>query len=173
VEDQLFRVPAYMFESTSPIFRDMFGLSPGQGQEVEGQTDAKPIRLDQVSRVDFERLLKFFYPLVPFPEFDLEEWDSIFSLADKWEMTDVRLRAIKILDKYDISSHPEYQVYYGKKYNYGAWIYNGLSTLITRTAELTEEEGEKLGMKDTVRCGRARERYLASGRCVDNCMSKW
>ncbi|KAF8515525.1 hypothetical protein BU17DRAFT_93564 [Hysterangium stoloniferum] len=140
----------------------MLSLPPGEGNEGEGQTDAKPIRLDQVSLVDFERLLKFLHPLELSPKFDLDEWDSILGLAKKWDMTAVRLRVVGTLDRQDISNHPEYQIYYGRKYDHDPWVYNGLTTLLIRKEGLTEKEGKTLGIKDTIRCARARELYWNS-----------
>ncbi|KAF8515522.1 hypothetical protein BU17DRAFT_93561 [Hysterangium stoloniferum] len=153
VEDQLFRVPAHMFESTSLIFRDMFSLAPGPSQEVEGQADGTPVRLEQVSVVDFERLLRLFYPMGPGSNlnFDMEEWCSIFHLADKWDMNDVRLHAIKTLDQTGIRNHPALQINYGVKYKYNPWVYEGFCTLITREQSVTEKEGGLLGLRDTVR----------------------
>ncbi|KAF8515524.1 hypothetical protein BU17DRAFT_93563 [Hysterangium stoloniferum] len=165
VEDKLFRVPTYKFKTTSPSFRAMLSLHP-EGDESEGQTasDAKPVRLDQVSLVDFERLLKFLYPFGdPRTTLGLEEWDSIFSLAKEWEMENVRVCAVETLDSFDMyDSHPEYQVCYGRKYDHDPWVYKGLKSLLIRLEGLTEKEGEMLGIKDTIRCARARELYWNS-----------
>ncbi len=41
----------------------MFTLPQADADAVEGNTDDKPIHLYGVSKIDFERLLNFMYPL--------------------------------------------------------------------------------------------------------------
>jgi len=64
VEDTLFRVSRQYFVEKSPIFRDMFSIPQIQieGSSPEGSSDEKPLRLEGISKVDFERLLKVMYP---------------------------------------------------------------------------------------------------------------
>ncbi|KAF8515523.1 hypothetical protein BU17DRAFT_93562 [Hysterangium stoloniferum] len=157
VENQLVRVPRHMFISSSPVFEGMFSLPAGPGNEVEGQTDATPIQLDEVSVQDFECLLELLYPTVIFPEFTLRQWSSILHLAKKWDMADIRRCAIKTLDKSDLSSHPLIQIDYGKKYDNPSWIREGFITLISREESLTASEMEQLGWTDAAKCAHARE----------------
>jgi len=58
VENCLFRVPIEPFEQESTVFRDMFSMPQGSQDTVEGLSDDKPIRLDGVTKHDFEQLLK-------------------------------------------------------------------------------------------------------------------
>lgn len=46
------------FQQESVIFRDMFSMPQGGQSAVEGLSDDRPIRLDGVSKHDFEQLLK-------------------------------------------------------------------------------------------------------------------
>ncbi|KAK0494907.1 hypothetical protein EDD18DRAFT_1076297 [Armillaria luteobubalina] len=83
VENVLFRVPRYRFIENSETFRTMFSLPQAETSTAEGDSDDKPIQLQGVSRVDFERLLEFMYrrnaasPL----KASLEEWISILKLS--------------------------------------------------------------------------------------------
>jgi hypothetical protein len=58
VEDTLFRVPRYLFEESSELFRDMFLLPCPEGIPCDGSSDGQPLFLEGVSKVDFRWLLK-------------------------------------------------------------------------------------------------------------------
>jgi len=64
VEDTLFKVPRQYFVENSSIFQDMFSIPQVQieGSSPEGLSAEKPLRLDGISQVDFERLIKVIYP---------------------------------------------------------------------------------------------------------------
>lgn len=56
-----------MFQVESTVFRDMFTLpahDPGPSTSIiEGRTESNPIRIPDVSDVDFRNLLTYLYPL--------------------------------------------------------------------------------------------------------------
>ena len=58
VEDTLFNVHRYFLKRESPVFRDMFTLTP---DAPEGSSDEHPIRLesDVVTVREFERIMFF------------------------------------------------------------------------------------------------------------------
>ena len=58
MENELFKIPTNYLKQYSAIFNDMFALNPLPGAGVEGQSDETPIRLDGVSKIDFERFLE-------------------------------------------------------------------------------------------------------------------
>ena len=61
VEDNLFRVPTKHFLSGSDFFGDIL-VQVSSEHDGDGLSDDKPIRLSNVTRVDFERLLGLMYP---------------------------------------------------------------------------------------------------------------
>ena len=63
VEDQLFKVPRYLFIKLSPVFRDMFKLPVPEGAEADGLSDNQPLVLRGIEKTDFVRLLRCLYPL--------------------------------------------------------------------------------------------------------------
>ena len=50
-----------VLEEESDVFKDMFTLPPSPGEEVEGQSDDKPIRLEGVKKEEFSSLVKLLY----------------------------------------------------------------------------------------------------------------
>lgn len=62
VEDTYFKVPTLVFEGESEVFNTMFTLPPPPGENFEGQSDDRPIRLDGVKKEGFKLLMKLFYP---------------------------------------------------------------------------------------------------------------
>jgi hypothetical protein len=61
VENDLFRVHRYFFIRESVVFRDMFSLPTGSETFTEGQSDDRPIVLQDVKSADFEGLVWMFY----------------------------------------------------------------------------------------------------------------
>ncbi len=52
-----------VLEEESEVFSKMFTLPPPPGEEVEGQSDDKPIRLEGVKKEEFRSLLRLLYPM--------------------------------------------------------------------------------------------------------------
>jgi hypothetical protein len=64
VEDKLYRIPRYHLErDPDNIFAAMFSLPQSQNEDGEGMSDANPIKLEGVSKVDWEHFLEALYPL--------------------------------------------------------------------------------------------------------------
>lgn len=62
VEDQCYKVPKFHFVSNSKsVFADMFSV-PSGADVAEGASDDNPIRLELLSKSDFESLLEVMYP---------------------------------------------------------------------------------------------------------------
>jgi len=61
VEDNLFKVPTKHFLSGSVFFGDIL-VQVSSEHDGDGLSDDKPIRLSNVTKVDFERLLGVMYP---------------------------------------------------------------------------------------------------------------
>lgn len=60
VDGELYKLPRLDFEQKSTVFRDMFSMPATH--DCEGNSDENPIRLDSISKVDFERLLTVMFP---------------------------------------------------------------------------------------------------------------
>ncbi|KZT08722.1 uncharacterized protein LAESUDRAFT_757437 [Laetiporus sulphureus 93-53] len=127
----------------------MFTLPQGSGKAVEGQSDGNPILLEDVSNVDFERLLSLFYSECP-GDGDLhtvEEWASVLNLATKWEFVVLRDLAIARLSQL---ASPVERILLARSYDVSQWIAPAYFELCKRDEPLTLGEGERLGMKDVI-----------------------
>jgi hypothetical protein len=58
VEDTLFKIPRYLFEESSDVFRDMFQLPAQEDVPREGSSDENPLFLSGICKTDFRLLLK-------------------------------------------------------------------------------------------------------------------
>ncbi|RXW18274.1 hypothetical protein EST38_g7583 [Candolleomyces aberdarensis] len=91
VEGTLHRVYRYGFEKRSRIFRNIFQNPQGEPPNVEGQSDANPIRLVGCTNSEFESLVEVMYPLdLGPPELSKREWIAVLKLSKLWEMTEFR-----------------------------------------------------------------------------------
>lgn len=67
VEDRLFRIHQFFLARDSEFFRGLFACPPPPGEDVEGGSDEKAIRLEGVTVEEFRCLLRFFYDRFVFP----------------------------------------------------------------------------------------------------------
>jgi len=119
VEDTLFKLPRYLFEESSEVFRDMFQLPTPKDISHDGDSDEQPLFLEGVRKVDFRRLLKAMefpakspasrHPRIKqnksrkLPRKYLHEeeqmlrddWSSALELSCMWQMAKIREIAIK------------------------------------------------------------------------------
>jgi hypothetical protein len=58
VEDTLFKLPRYLFEESSDVFRDMFQLPAPEGIPPDGSSDEQPLVLEGIRKADFRLLLE-------------------------------------------------------------------------------------------------------------------
>ena len=75
-------------------------------------------------------------------------------------MDEIRTKVIQKLSAMDRFTSPIAKIRDGRKYNYSPWIRAGFSTLVTRAEPLTEADGLELGIRDVVRCAKARETHI-------------
>ncbi|KAK0226464.1 hypothetical protein IW262DRAFT_768721 [Armillaria fumosa] len=83
VEDTLFRIPKYQLVGKSEIFDAMLSLPQGSNKP-EGSSDDLPIKLEHISKIDFERLLQILYPrdkALEQPELSIDSWISVLRLS--------------------------------------------------------------------------------------------
>ena len=77
-----------------------------------------------------------------------EEWASILELASKWEFQSLRKRAISELDSL---ATPIEKVILGRKYNIPELCLPAYVDLCQSNVPLTEEDGERLGLRDVIK----------------------
>ncbi|KIJ27773.1 hypothetical protein M422DRAFT_190596, partial [Sphaerobolus stellatus SS14] len=162
VENTYFKIPRHRLEGESEVFNDIFSLPVGT--EGEGHSDDTPIRLEQVTLVDFERLITYLYPMTLNYEtytqtWGFEEWISILRLATRWMMENVRKKAIRRLCSLRFPNEIE-KIRCGRDYRYPPWVREGILEIVQRESPVvTEVEGQYLGLRDALRCAAAREFY--------------
>ena len=61
MENDLFCIHRHFFIRESVVFRDMLLFPSGSETFTEGQSDDRPIVLQNVKSIDFERLIWIFY----------------------------------------------------------------------------------------------------------------
>ncbi|KAK0241242.1 hypothetical protein EDD85DRAFT_764063 [Armillaria nabsnona] len=162
VEDVLFRVPRYQFIEKSETFRAMFTLPQTETDTVEGDSDDNPIQLQGVSKVDFERLLKFMYPqngLSP-REISHEEWISILKLSTMWEMTEIRNTAISDILERQLKIDATERISLGQEYDVPALVTSGIVSLVNQRGGVSEEQTVILGFEMALRIQRIRVKLL-------------
>ncbi|KAJ7596037.1 hypothetical protein C8J56DRAFT_1116439 [Mycena floridula] len=165
VENTLYNLYRYFFMSRdSPVFRTLFSL-PGEkkdegDRQIEGTGDRNPIILEGISSHDFDRFLSVPYPLTfTAPENQTaEEWISVLNLASKWDFESIRELAIAHLELLMPSNRHVDRITVGHKYEISSWLVSAYMALCIREEPLSLEEGMKLGIEDTVRCGQVRHK---------------
>ncbi|PBK86946.1 hypothetical protein ARMGADRAFT_939679 [Armillaria gallica] len=153
VENVLFRVPRYQFIENSETFRARFTRPQAGTDTVEGDTDGKPIKLQGVSKVDFERLLKFMYPhrLSPLETISHEGWISILKLSTMWEMTEIRNAAISGILERRLKIDATERIALGKQYNVSMLVASGIISLVNQRGGVSDEQIAVLGLEMALR----------------------
>ncbi|KAJ3753976.1 hypothetical protein EV360DRAFT_52505 [Lentinula raphanica] len=148
VEDTLYRIHKYFFQRDSPVFGAMFSLPVPNGEQPEGDVDGRPIHLDGIQCVDFDRLLSVMYPedFNSSELFTVDEWQSVLKLSSQWDFDSLRKLAIKHIGCVASSAD---LVLLGHKYDVSEWLLPHYISLCSRDEPLTLQEGRKLGV-DTV-----------------------
>jgi len=87
---------------------------------------------------------------------------SILRIADHFSMKNIRNKVIATINSQYRFPSPVDKILWGRKYNYAPWVRDGYLEIICRNNPLTEKEAEMIGLKNTVRCFVAREKYIQS-----------
>ncbi|PBK73969.1 hypothetical protein ARMSODRAFT_951505 [Armillaria solidipes] len=158
VEDTLFRIPKYQLVGKSEIFDAMLSLPQGSNKP-EGSSDDVPIKLENISKIDFERLLQILYPrdTVKPPELSIESWISILRLSSLWQMGDMRSNAIEHLTPRLCNVSPDDRVLLGRKFSVAHWISSGYVDLAKREGAVSLEEAGKIGLETALLIQHVRE----------------
>lgn len=82
------------------------------------------------------------------------EWASVLVVSTKWGMQSLWGLAIQKMG--DTASAVD-KIYFGERYDVKAWLVGAYVAISAREEALTEEEGEKLGIKATIQIASLRE----------------
>ncbi|KIM84445.1 hypothetical protein PILCRDRAFT_67743, partial [Piloderma croceum F 1598] len=175
VEGILFKLPRYLFEESSDLFRDMFSLPAPEGASYDGCSDEQPLFLEGVRKADFRRLLK----AMKFPAsrqkwkllrngssegpMSWVEWASVLKLSCMWQMTKVQEMAVQTileLQNQAADVRPVEWIERGMEFQVDSWLLTGYQQLIQASAGISVEHEELLGQKTTSKLFRIRDAYL-------------
>ncbi|KAF4600052.1 putative asparagine--tRNA ligase, cytoplasmic [Pleurotus pulmonarius] len=142
----------------------MFTLNPLPGAGVEGQSDETPIRLDGVSKIDFERT-----QVEPAKTFSTSHWLSVLKLANLWGFAHLRQTAIRKLSSASSGTLlPAFRatecVYYGRLHKVEQWVEQGYAELVDRREKINEADAECLGWKAALTLCHLREDFARKSK---------
>ncbi|KDQ28314.1 hypothetical protein PLEOSDRAFT_1104979 [Pleurotus ostreatus PC15] len=167
VENVLFRIPTGYLKQHSAIFNDMFSLETQPGAGAEGQSDETPIRLDGVSKVDFERFLEViltakYTQVEPRKSFGTSHWLSVLKLANLWGFAYLRQTAItKLSSSSSEALRPVFtateHVDYGRSYKVEQWVKQGYAELVSRREKINKAEAACIGWEAVLKLCHLRE----------------
>ncbi|KAF8957336.1 hypothetical protein BDZ97DRAFT_1670163, partial [Flammula alnicola] len=146
VETTLFKVHRHFFERHSEYFRKLLS--------TYWFNEANHIFLPEVKKVEFERLLSIFYPTdLTRPDItNLKGWTCILTLAQKWDMAQVRALAIQNIG--DLA-WPMEKIIIAHKHNLRnpgpVWLLPAYKEICARTAPLSLHEAEQLDMATVIK----------------------
>ncbi|KAF7309198.1 BTB domain-containing protein [Mycena kentingensis (nom. inval.)] len=165
VENTLFQIPKSCLQQYSEIFAHLFEvpqLEAKGGSTIQGQSDENPIRLEGVTVVEFESLLKVIFPIKASEnaqdDLSNEDWVAILKLATMWRFLEIRQTAIRVLD--ERSMPLVRQVVLGKAYDVPTWLRAGYLGLLRRGTKLTPDEAQRIGWASAFTIAHLRESYL-------------
>jgi len=157
VENTLFRVHRYFFTRDSAFFRDKLPHPPPPGEFTKGSSDGNPFVLEDTLKIDFERLLWVFYnPLYSIYEGSVEEWSSILKLAHQWEFVEVKVFALRELERHEIPALQKIILYHTHDVNRNL-LQAAYVAMTVRDEPIAIEEGRILGLETALLFARARE----------------
>ncbi|KAI0300451.1 hypothetical protein B0F90DRAFT_1668282 [Multifurca ochricompacta] len=157
VENTLFRVHRYFLIRDSAYFRDKLPQPFSPGESSKGSSDRNPLVLDNVLKVEFERLLWVFYnPKYSLYDAGIEEWTSILKLAHDWNFIEVKALAVRELQSLQIPALQKIVLYQTYAIDRNL-LQPAYTALITRDEPITTEEGRELTIETALSLARARE----------------
>ncbi|KAF9071524.1 hypothetical protein BDP27DRAFT_1361693 [Rhodocollybia butyracea] len=145
VETTLYRIPPSDLTRVSPVFHDMFEM-PSGSEVSEGRGDDRPIFLESITRIDWERLLKVISHksyLDPPLQFDMDEWISIEEFND-----------------------PARKIHVAREYGIPSYSLLALIHLVIRVKPLSAQDSKYLGLECAFNIASIRERRRGSDTYV-------
>ncbi|KAI0656888.1 hypothetical protein C8Q70DRAFT_920440 [Cubamyces menziesii] len=163
VENRLYKVPKRKFVDGSEVFRDMFAL-PTDSTTVEGQTDERPIVLENIKKDEFQQLL---HAILYGPSYEeqkeptMEDWISVLKLTAMWQFTKLRRVAIdKLTPLLKAADIPVRWLGLARQYDVHEWLFPALHALARRVQPIQLEEVESLGIATVIKMAEVRESFV-------------
>ncbi|KAF9526330.1 hypothetical protein CPB83DRAFT_465170 [Crepidotus variabilis] len=160
VEKTLFQVPKNEFLDANSKFFDQFSL---RGDEE----NSEPIELQDITAQAFEGLLMVLYPKAN-DTFTYEHWLGALDLATRWDMPEVRTKAINALGTWD-ESHPcttADLIALAKKYNVKSWLRRAYVKLVRQKDLKIGDLLDYLDYETVMRIFAARSRLLENSLVI-------
>ncbi|KAJ3563769.1 hypothetical protein NP233_g8722 [Leucocoprinus birnbaumii] len=186
VEDQLFKVHRHFLVQDSEVFRDLFSVPQGDGAEIEGMTNERPIHLPGVTAKAFTILLEEFYTLPSAPSYfgpwetersvesvesveerqareerqrkEFKDRLSLLEIADRLGFN--RILKVTLGNMYARDIPNPTRIRLGTKYDLGYWLFLSYEELLKREESLSVDEAEALGFDRIISFIKAREFML-------------
>ncbi|KAJ6511713.1 hypothetical protein DFH09DRAFT_1374387 [Mycena vulgaris] len=156
VENVLFRVHEYFLHRDSPVLRDMMHV------QIADDGPEPIFHLDGVKSKDFEHLLWLYYnPAVIVYDAPKTTWRAILSLADRWEMDNIRKIALGNLLKSEDLDHVERIMLCERGDLSRDQATEAYISVCTREAPLTMEELKSLSIEVILIITSAREQIIS------------
>jgi hypothetical protein len=95
--------------------------------------------------------------------FTPEQWESVLKLSTKWFFNDIRHRAIKEIDTVDDAIPDVNRIVLAKEYGISEWLLAGYKALITREETIDLQEGEKIGLRNSLQLYQLRDKHHRQG----------
>lgn len=172
VKNRLFRVHQHFLAENSLVFGSMFSLprttttttTGGSTAEAEGTSDANPIYLADVTELEFETLLRYFYKGMH-DGFSLPQssWIALLSIAHRYDFLNVYERAIREI--YDPAAQQSQDhillITVAEMYDVPSkHLIPPLVTFVMRPQPLTEGEVARFSALTVSRLAHAREDFV-------------
>jgi hypothetical protein len=93
---------------------------------------------------------------------DSDQWLEVFHLASKWDMAELRLKAVRAVIAMDMDAAQKAVL--GLKHQIKPWALRGLEALARREAPLTAADGQLLGVVHALQLAKVREQSFAASR---------
>ncbi|KAI6037099.1 hypothetical protein BKA83DRAFT_4171785 [Pisolithus microcarpus] len=142
----------------------MFSLPQGSSVVVEGTSDESPIRIDRISKDDFEQLLKALFHRKYGSQLDLphgiEQWTSVLKLSTTWNFERLRQAAIDALIESGIGAVD--RIVLSQRYYIKNWLLPALNELARRPEPITLEEAKRMGIDIALKLASVRERVTVT-----------
>lgn len=157
VENMLFRVHRYFFTRDSSFFLEKLPHPPPPGEFSKGSSDNNPFVLEDTFKIDFERLLWVFYnEKYSIYEANVEEWSSILKLAHQWDFNEVKVFALRELERLEMPALDKIILYHTHDIDRNL-LKAAYTALTVREEPISIEEGYQLGLETALRLAHARE----------------
>ncbi|KLO04673.1 hypothetical protein SCHPADRAFT_1003234 [Schizopora paradoxa] len=177
VENRIFRVPKELLETSSSVFKDMFGLPVRKNEAPDGERDSAPLTLEGIKKEDFRAFLsvlsslhyetvtkrgearKGTFVIASLPLYEglqKKDWIAALRLSHMWDVENVRKKSIKVLEG-DATVDMLQKLKLANELQITSWVRPAYQYLLTRAEDTKSSEVDWLDLDFTQRVARARE----------------